>query len=112
MSRLINTSDLHEKVILNKPEWGIFQNTIDHIIEGVVSQVPTTSGFTKKQVIEMLEDLQKEAERGKKFYQDLEEEQKKNNNNKIAEAYYAGQAKVYGTTAVEIMRRIEALKAD
>ena len=110
MSRLINTSDLHEKVILNKPEWGIFQNTIDHIIEGVVSQVPTTSGFTKKQVIKMLEELQEEAERGKKFYQDLEEEQKKNN--KIAEAYYAGQAKVYGTTAVEIMRRIEALKAD
>ena len=110
MSRLINTSDLHEKVILNKPEWGIFQNTIDHIIEGVVSQVPTTSGFTKKQVIKMLEELQEEAERGKKFYQDLEEEQKKNN--KRAEAYYAGQAKVYGTTAVEIMRRIEALKAD
>lgn len=111
MSRLINTSDLHEKVILNKPEWGIFQNTIDHIIEGVVSQVPTTSGFTKKQVIKMLEELQGEAERGKKFYQDLEEEERKKKNS-IAEAYFAGQVKVYGTTAVEIMRRIEALKAD
>ena len=111
MSRLINTSDLHEKVILNKPEWGIFQDYIDHIIEGVVSQVPTTSGFTKKQVIEMLEGLQEEAERGIKFYRDLEEEQQKKNN-KIAEAYYAGQAKVYGTTAVGIMRRIETLKTD
>lgn len=109
MSRLINTSDLHEKVILNKPEWGIFQNTIDHIIEGVVSQVPTTSGFTKKQVIKMLEELQEEAEHHKKFTQDLREPKK---DNERLEAYYTGQIQAYGIMAVRIMRRIEALKAD
>ena len=111
MSRLIDISDLHNKVMLNKSDWGIFATQIDNLIEGVVSQVPTTSGFTKKQVIKMLEELQKEAERGKEFYQGLEEEERKKNN-KIAEAYYAGQVKVYGTTAVEIMRRIETLKTD
>lgn len=57
MSRLINTSDLHEKVILNKPEWGIFSGCIENIIEGVVSQTPTAKGIDKKEVIILLEDI-------------------------------------------------------
>ena len=57
MSRLINPSDLHEKVILNKPEWGIFSGCIENIIEGVVSQTPTTKGIDKKEVIILLEDI-------------------------------------------------------
>lgn len=45
MGRLINTSDLHNQVLLNKSDWGIFATTIDNLIEDIVSQVKTAEAI-------------------------------------------------------------------
>jgi hypothetical protein len=42
---LINTSDLHNQVLLNKSDWGIFATTIDNFIEDIVSQVKTAEAI-------------------------------------------------------------------
>lgn len=47
MGRLIHTNDLHNEVMFNKKDWGIFATTIDNLIEGVVSQVPTAEAISK-----------------------------------------------------------------
>jgi len=65
MGRLIHTNDLHNAVMMNKHDWGIFDVTIDNLIEGVVSQVPTVEAVPKDQyearlkadMVAMLEDL-------------------------------------------------------
>lgn len=65
MGRLIHTNDLHNQVMLNKRDWGIFETTIDNLIEGVVSRVPTVEAIPKadyearlkSDMVAMLEDL-------------------------------------------------------
>lgn len=47
MGRLIDTSDLHNKVILNKRDLGIFSTVIDNLIADIVSQVPTAAAISK-----------------------------------------------------------------
>ncbi len=70
MGRLIDTSDLHNKVMLNKSDWGIFATQIDNLIEGVVMQVSTVEAIPKADyenrlkadMVAMLTDIQLEIE--------------------------------------------------
>lgn len=49
MGRLIDTNDLHNKVMLNKSDWGIFATQIDNLIESIVMQTPTAEAIPKDQ---------------------------------------------------------------
>ena len=70
MGRLIDTSGLHNKVMLNKRDWGIFATQIDNLIEGIVMQVPTAEAIhkadyedrLKADMVAMLTDIQLEIE--------------------------------------------------
>lgn len=65
MGRLIDASELHNTVMLNKSEWGIFATPIDQLVEGLVSQVSTAEAIPKADyenrlkadMVAMLEDL-------------------------------------------------------
>jgi hypothetical protein len=75
MGRLINTSDLHNQVLLNKNDWGIFATTIDNLIEDIVSQVKTAEAIPeaeyetrlKADMMDIFEDLKKEIENQSKI---------------------------------------------
>lgn len=58
MGRLIHTNDLHNAVMMNKCDWGIFDVTIDNLIEGVVSQVPTVEAIPKDQINKAIEKIE------------------------------------------------------
>lgn len=103
MSRLINTSDLHEKVILNKPEWGIFSGCIENIIEGVVSQTPTAKGIDKKEVITLLEDIVHE-------YHELASKRMKMSIDNPNDVNMLADFMDYTKRAEEIKKRIETLR--
>lgn len=68
MGRLIDVSELHNTVMLNKSEWGIFATPIDRLIESLVSQVSTADAIPKADyenrlnadLMAMLTELQKE----------------------------------------------------
>lgn len=68
MGRLIDVSELHNTVMLNKSEWGIFATPIDRLIESLVSQVSTADAISKADyenrlnadLMAMLTKLQKE----------------------------------------------------
>lgn len=68
MGRLIDTNDLHNKVMLNKSDWGIFATQIDNLIESIVMQAPTVEAIPKDQyearlkadMVAMLEDLKQD----------------------------------------------------
>lgn len=70
MGRLIDVSELHNIVILNKSEWGIFATPIDRLIESLVSQVSTADAIPKAEyenrlkadLVAMLEELKKSIE--------------------------------------------------
>lgn len=65
MGRLIDTNDLHNKVMLNKSDWGIFATQIDNLIESIVMQTPTAEAIPKDQyetrlkadMVDILEEL-------------------------------------------------------
>ena len=59
MGRLIDTSDLHNMIMLNKSNWGIFATQIDNLIEEVVMQVSTVEAIPKA-------DIQKALKEGSK----------------------------------------------
>lgn len=45
MGRLIDVSELHNIITLNKSDWGIFSTSIDQLIESLVSQAPTVEAI-------------------------------------------------------------------
>lgn len=47
MGRLIDVSELHNIVMLNKSDWGIFSTQIDRLIESLVMQVSTADAIPK-----------------------------------------------------------------
>jgi predicted RNA-binding protein with EMAP domain len=54
MGRLIDVSELHNKVMLNKSDWGIFATPIDNLIADIVSQVNTAAAISKADYEERL----------------------------------------------------------
>lgn len=76
MGRLIDVSELHNTVMLNKSEWGIFATPIDRLIESLVSQVSTADAIPKADyenrlnadMVDMLTDIWLEIK--KKSYYD------------------------------------------
>ena len=70
MGRLIDVSDLHNVVMLNKSDWGIFATPIDQLVERLVSQVSTVEAILKADyenrlkadMVAMLTEIQLEIE--------------------------------------------------
>lgn len=83
MGRLINTNDLHNQVLFNKSDWGLFATTIDRLIEEIVSQVPTSEAIPKADyearlqedmmiILDFMFDKMKaEVEQTRKIYLDM-----------------------------------------
>ena len=47
MGRLIHTNDLHNVVMNNKSNWGVWATTIDNFIESLIMQTPTVEAIPK-----------------------------------------------------------------
>lgn len=47
MGRLIDVNELHNTVMINKSEWGIFATQIDRLVESLVMQVSTVEAIPK-----------------------------------------------------------------
>ena len=70
MGRLIDVSELHNTVMINKSEWGIFATPIDRLVESLVMQVSTVEAIPKADyenrlkadMVAMLKELQLEIE--------------------------------------------------